>query len=96
MGQYPRSSRNRPGTVDQGELDRGYVLRLSETTQPARPRSLPDLYMPRHEGNKKDNVTVIYTPWSNLHKDGSMAVGQVGFKDQKKVRTLGCRGRQRL
>jgi hypothetical protein len=37
------------------------------------------------EGNKKDNVTVIYTPWSNLKKDGSMAVGQVGFKDQRKV-----------
>jgi len=37
------------------------------------------------EGNKKDNVTVIYTPWSNLKKDGSMAVGQVGFRDQKKV-----------
>jgi len=37
------------------------------------------------EGNKKDNVTVIYTPWANLKKDGSMAVGQVGFKDQKKV-----------
>ncbi|KAK3060679.1 Coiled-coil domain-containing protein 25, partial [Coniosporium uncinatum] len=36
------------------------------------------------EGNKKDNVTVIYTPWSNLKKDGSMAVGQVGFRDQKK------------
>ncbi|UPK89254.1 hypothetical protein LCI18_000189 [Fusarium solani-melongenae] len=38
------------------------------------------------EGNKKDNITVIYTPWSNLKKDGSMAVGQVGFKDQRKVR----------
>jgi hypothetical protein len=37
------------------------------------------------EGNKKDNVTVVYTPWSNLKKDGSMAVGQVGFKDQRKV-----------
>jgi hypothetical protein len=37
-------------------------------------------------GNKKDNVTVIYTPWSNLKKDGSMAVGQVGFKDPRKVR----------
>lgn len=36
-------------------------------------------------GNKKDNVTVIYTPWSNLKKDGSMAVGQVSFKDQRKV-----------
>ncbi|EON61110.1 hypothetical protein W97_00321 [Coniosporium apollinis CBS 100218] len=39
------------------------------------------------EGNKKDNITVIYTPWSNLKKDGSMAVGQVGFKDQKKAKT---------
>ena len=38
------------------------------------------------EGNKKDNVTVIYTPWSNLKKDGSMAVGQVGFRDGRKVR----------
>ncbi|KAK3063340.1 Coiled-coil domain-containing protein 25 [Coniosporium uncinatum] len=40
------------------------------------------------EGNKKDNVTVIYTPWSNLKKDGSMAVGQVGFRDQKKVKRI--------
>ncbi|KAI9756409.1 MAG: hypothetical protein M1815_003670 [Lichina confinis] len=40
------------------------------------------------EGNKKDNVTVIYTPWSNLHKDGSMAVGQVGFADPKKVKRV--------
>jgi hypothetical protein len=40
------------------------------------------------EGNKKDNVTVIYTPWSNLKKDGSMDVGQVSFKDPKKVRRV--------
>ncbi|KAF2083465.1 DUF814-domain-containing protein [Saccharata proteae CBS 121410] len=40
------------------------------------------------EGNKKDNITIIYTPWSNLHKNGSMAVGQVGFKDQKKVKKI--------
>jgi hypothetical protein len=37
------------------------------------------------EGNKQDNVTVIYTPWSNLKKDGSMAVGQVSFKDPRKA-----------
>jgi len=45
-------------------------------------------------GNKKDNITVIYTPWNNLKKDGSMAVGQVGFRDQKKVRcslSIHCR-----
>ncbi|KAL8808613.1 MAG: hypothetical protein Q9223_003972 [Gallowayella weberi] len=40
------------------------------------------------EGNKKDNVTVIYTPWSNLLKNASMATGQVSFKDQKKTRTV--------
>ncbi|KAI9854097.1 MAG: hypothetical protein M1824_000609 [Vezdaea acicularis] len=40
------------------------------------------------EGNKKDNQTIIYTPWSNLKKDGSMAVGQVGFHDQKKVKKI--------
>ena len=37
-------------------------------------------------GNKKDNITIVYTPWSNLKKDGSMVTGQVGFKDQRKVR----------
>ncbi|WYZ40975.1 hypothetical protein EsH8_IV_001316 [Colletotrichum jinshuiense] len=40
------------------------------------------------EGNKKDNVTVIYTPWSNLKKDGSMEVGQVSFKDPRKVKKI--------
>ncbi|TPX07847.1 uncharacterized protein E0L32_010422 [Thyridium curvatum] len=40
------------------------------------------------EGNKKDNITIIYTPWSNLKKDGSMAVGQVSFKDQRKVKKI--------
>ncbi|KAG9236202.1 hypothetical protein BJ875DRAFT_503501 [Amylocarpus encephaloides] len=40
------------------------------------------------EGNKKDNVTIIYTPWSNLKKDGSMATGQVSFKDNKKVKRI--------
>ncbi|KAJ8125855.1 hypothetical protein O1611_g7783 [Lasiodiplodia mahajangana] len=40
------------------------------------------------EGNKKDNITVIYTPWSNLKKDGSMAVGQVSFKDPRKVKRI--------
>lgn len=39
-------------------------------------------------GNKKDNVTVIYTPWSNLRKDNSMATGQVSFHDPKMVKKL--------
>ncbi|KAH6693441.1 coiled-coil domain-containing protein [Plectosphaerella plurivora] len=40
------------------------------------------------EGNKKDNITIIYTPWSNLKKDGSMDVGQVSFKDPRKVKRI--------
>jgi hypothetical protein len=40
------------------------------------------------EGNKKDNINIVYTPWSNLKKDGSMATGQVGFKDQRKVKRI--------
>jgi len=31
---------------------------------------------------------VIYTPWSNLKKDGSMATGQVGFKDNRLVKRV--------
>ena len=37
-------------------------------------------------GNKKDNVTIIYTPWSNLHKTAAMATGQVGFHDPRIVK----------
>ncbi|EXJ70617.1 uncharacterized protein A1O5_06688 [Cladophialophora psammophila CBS 110553] len=40
------------------------------------------------EGNKKDNITVIYTPWSNLRKDASMATGQVSFHDPKMVKKV--------
>lgn len=40
------------------------------------------------EGNKKDNVTIIYTPWSNLKKSGNMATGQVGFHNQKLVKRV--------
>ncbi|KAH6912595.1 cytoplasmic protein [Coprinopsis sp. MPI-PUGE-AT-0042] len=40
------------------------------------------------EGNKKDNITVIYTPASNLKKTGDMAVGQVSFHSDKKVKRV--------
>lgn len=46
------------------------------------------------EGNKKDNVTIIYTPWSNLMKDGSMATGQVSFHNPKLVRKVLVRERE--
>lgn len=38
------------------------------------------------EGNKKDNINIIYTPWANLKKTGAMAVGEVSFHDSREVR----------
>ncbi|ORX44864.1 hypothetical protein BCR36DRAFT_585975 [Piromyces finnis] len=40
------------------------------------------------EGNKKDHVTIIYTPWSNLKKTPGMDVGQVSFFNQKMVKRI--------
>ena len=38
------------------------------------------------QGCKLNNVPIVYTPWSNLLKKGSMDVGQVGFHDNKLVK----------
>ncbi|KAF8595221.1 DUF814-domain-containing protein [Ceratobasidium sp. AG-I] len=40
------------------------------------------------EGNKKDNLTIIYTPWDNLKKTGDMAVGQVAFHRNDRVKRV--------
>lgn len=40
------------------------------------------------EGNKRDNVTIIYTPWGNLKKTKGMADGEVSFKNHKKVKKI--------
>ncbi|KAF8587687.1 cytoplasmic protein [Ramaria rubella] len=40
------------------------------------------------EGNKKDNVTIIYTPSDNLKKTGDMATGQVSFHKDNKVKRI--------
>ncbi|KAJ7599909.1 cytoplasmic protein [Mycena floridula] len=40
------------------------------------------------EGNKKDNLTIIYTPADNLKKTGDMAVGQVSFHNEKRVKRV--------
>lgn len=40
------------------------------------------------QGNKVNNVDVVYTPWYNLKKTPSMEVGQVGFHNSKMVRTV--------
>ncbi|KAI0329027.1 cytoplasmic protein [Cubamyces sp. BRFM 1775] len=39
-------------------------------------------------GNKKDNLTIIYTPADNLKKSGDMAVGQVSFHNDKRVKRV--------
>lgn len=38
------------------------------------------------EGNKKSNLTIIYTPWANVKKSGDMAVGAVTFFNDRKVK----------
>ncbi|KAG6698521.1 hypothetical protein I3842_08G024200 [Carya illinoinensis] len=40
------------------------------------------------QGNKVNNIDVVYTPWSNLKKTASMDVGQVGFYSSKMVQTV--------
>ncbi|KAM5229607.1 coiled-coil domain-containing protein 25 isoform 4-T4 [Hipposideros larvatus] len=37
------------------------------------------------QGCKMNNVSVVYTPWSNLKKTADMDVGQIGFHRQKDV-----------
>jgi predicted ribosome quality control (RQC) complex YloA/Tae2 family protein len=38
------------------------------------------------QGNKLNNLDVVYTPWFNLRKTQGMDVGQVGFHNPKLVR----------
>ncbi|XP_043280304.1 coiled-coil domain-containing protein 25 [Venturia canescens] len=40
------------------------------------------------EGNKANDVDVVYTMWSNLKKTPGMEVGQVGFHKEKEVRKI--------
>ncbi|TPX33198.1 hypothetical protein SmJEL517_g03858 [Synchytrium microbalum] len=40
------------------------------------------------EGNKKDNITVIYTPWANLKKTQGMETGQVTFHKNTMVKRI--------
>ncbi|XP_022982049.1 coiled-coil domain-containing protein 25 [Cucurbita maxima] len=40
------------------------------------------------QGNKVNNIDVVYTSWANLKKTASMDVGQVGFHNPKMVRTV--------
>lgn len=40
------------------------------------------------EGNKRNDLTIIYTPADNLKKTGDMAVGQVSFHNDKRVKRI--------
>ncbi|KAI8987981.1 hypothetical protein BDF20DRAFT_853147 [Mycotypha africana] len=40
------------------------------------------------EGNKKNGITVIYTPWDNLKRTPGMPTGQVTFHNHKKVKRV--------
>lgn len=40
------------------------------------------------QGNKMNNIAVVYTPWANLKKTSDMEVGQVGFHSNKEVRVI--------
>ncbi|KAJ3090505.1 Coiled-coil domain-containing protein 25 [Quaeritorhiza haematococci] len=46
------------------------------------------------EGNKKNNIIVIYTPWSNLKKTPGMETGQVTFHKQNVVKRIHVEKRQ--
>jgi predicted ribosome quality control (RQC) complex YloA/Tae2 family protein len=43
------------------------------------------------EGNKKDNITIVYTPWSNLLKTNGMQVGQVSCLSKAVIRHMSHR-----
>lgn len=40
------------------------------------------------DGNKMNDIDVVYTMWSNLKKTQGMGVGQVGFHKDKDVRKI--------
>lgn len=40
------------------------------------------------EGNKMNNVGVVYTMWGNLKKTGDMAVGQVSFHNTRDIKRM--------
>lgn len=40
------------------------------------------------DGNKMNDIDVVYTMWSNLKKTQGMEVGQVGFHKDKDVRKI--------
>merc|ERR1711972_210324 len=48
------------------------------------------------QGNKMNDVDVVYTMWENLHKTNGMDVGQIGFHKQKAVRKIRLASRENV
>merc|ERR1712059_221726 len=48
------------------------------------------------QGNKMNDVDVVYTMWENLHKTAAMDVGQIGFHKQKAVKKIRLATRENL
>mmetsp|Transcript_12804 Transcript_12804/g.18898 ORF Transcript_12804/g.18898 Transcript_12804/m.18898 type:complete len:214 (-) Transcript_12804:240-881(-) len=42
------------------------------------------------KGCKMSSVDIVYTRWRNLKKTADMVVGQIGFKDETRVRKVKC------
>lgn len=40
------------------------------------------------QGNKMNDIEIIYTPWSNLKKTAGMDAGQVAYHNEKEVRKV--------
>jgi len=40
------------------------------------------------QGNKMNDIEIVYTPWSNLKKTAAMVEGQVSFHNDKEVRKV--------
>lgn len=76
MGNYTNCSDNGLYTAREKQFHRGYVNWIYGPSKCT--KSTP--------GNKKDDLTIIYTPADNLKKTGDMEVGQVSFHSDKKVR----------
>ncbi|KAL4402342.1 hypothetical protein ACI68E_000104 [Malassezia pachydermatis] len=46
------------------------------------------------EGNKKNNITIIYTPHANIKKTGDMAIGTVTFHNDRVVKRFHVKERK--
>jgi hypothetical protein len=87
MGQHPPAASGGLRPAHESELHRRSVLDMNTSTSIS-------VIVDFDSGNKKDNITIIYTPWSNLKKDGSMAAGQVTFHNHKLVRKVYVKQRE--